>query len=410
MGLEQGSSNSMKKRPTHAGRNLAISMAVSVFLHLAMLPGLHFMADRSPSSKQKQKPADSAVMLVDGQKVLRKLKRQKVRASKHTASPRPIVKPKPKKIKVRPPEKPKRQVVEIPPPKNEAVPEHARFSSEYNSSVEREQVSARKEAPSPEMKKADRLALSTGRDHNGSLDGKRKARQRPIPMQPKRVTSESQDRKAQEQQAKKNLPKTAPQQQRTSERPKLHQGQGPFAPAQNRSQRAAQRRPQDSPTRAARPPSHWRSLLPNLGPRDLARRDGSIDRVEDVDEGDSTFLNTREYRHAWFFNRIKRSVQQRWRAVDAHRRYDPYGRVYGVRDRVTVVEVTLSEEGGLEDIFVTKDSGVAFLDEAAVTAFRAAQPFPNPPEGLRDADGLIRFQFGFHLAINGRGFRMFRYR
>ena len=39
-----------------------------------------------------------------------------------------------------------------------------------------------------------------------------------------------------------------------------------------------------------------------------------------------------------------------------------------------------------------------------------AQPFPNPPQALRDGDGRIRFKFGFHLEIDGRGFRTYRYR
>ncbi|MCB9524410.1 MAG: hypothetical protein H6702_13710 [Myxococcales bacterium] len=94
-------------------------------------------------------------------------------------------------------------------------------------------------------------------------------------------------------------------------------------------------------------PDDYRDLLPSLGPEAVARKDGSIDHLPEVNEGNGTFLNTQEYKHAWFFNRVKRQVQQRWRAVDAHRRYDPYGRIYGVRDRLTVVEVTLNKDGSL---------------------------------------------------------------
>ena len=157
-------------------------------------------------------------------------------------------------------------------------------------------------------------------------------------------------------------------------------------------------------------PIHLSSLLPTLGPRDSSRKDGSIDHVPDVDKGNGTFLNTREYRHAWFFNRLKRSVQQHWHAIEAHRRHDPMGRVYGVRDRLTVLEVTLTASGSLEDVHVSKDSGVGFLDDAAISAMRQAEPFPNPPEGLKDASGLIRFKVGFFMEIDGSGFRMFRYR
>ncbi|MCA9540309.1 MAG: energy transducer TonB, partial [Myxococcales bacterium] len=174
-------------------------------------------------------------------------------------------------------------------------------------------------------------------------------------------------------------------------------------------QQAATAPPGGGTVGGAPAPADYRALLPTLGPEDLMAHDGSIDHLEDVESGDHTFLNTREHKYAWFFNRVKSSVQQRWHAVEAHRRYDPYGRVYGVRDRLTVVEVTLNADGSLDDIFVKKDSGVGFLDDAALQAFRDASPFPNPPSGLRDDDGRIRFSFGFYLEIDGRGFRMFRY-
>jgi TonB family protein len=151
------------------------------------------------------------------------------------------------------------------------------------------------------------------------------------------------------------------------------------------------------------------NLLANLGPEEVARQDGFDSHVDDMDEGDQTALNTRQTRYADFFTRVVHSVRQHWHAVDAHRQHDPYGHVYGVRDRVTVVDVTLNPDGSLDDIKVAQDSGVAYLDEAALKAFRDAQPFPNPPPGLRDPDGRIRFRFQFWLEIDGAGgFRLFR--
>ena len=141
---------------------------------------------------------------------------------------------------------------------------------------------------------------------------------------------------------------------------------------------------------------------------DQKEGDGSIDHLPDVDKGDRTFLNTREYRHAWFFNRVKRSVRQRWTAAQRHRERDPRGKIYGVRDRLTVVDVTLTRDGALKHIEVLEDSGVSVLDEAAIQAFEQAEPFPNPPAELRDPDGNIRFKFGFFLEIRGRSFRVFR--
>jgi protein TonB len=46
---------------------------------------------------------------------------------------------------------------------------------------------------------------------------------------------------------------------------------------------------------------------------------------------------------------------------------------------------------------VVGESGVKDLDDAAVEAFRAAEPFPNPPKGIVDADGTIKINWDFIL-------------
>jgi hypothetical protein len=151
-------------------------------------------------------------------------------------------------------------------------------------------------------------------------------------------------------------------------------------------------------------PTHYQGLLPTLGPQDSRRADGSIDHVE-VPTGDSTALNTREYKYAHFFNRVKREVAARWFAVEALRGRDPRGDVYGVKDRHTVLAVTLYPNGSIARLEVERESGLPFLDAEAVSSFERAQPFHNPPAGLADSDGLIRFKFGFFLEIGGGAFR-----
>ena len=44
-------------------------------------------------------------------------------------------------------------------------------------------------------------------------------------------------------------------------------------------------------------------------------------------------------------------------------------------------------------------SGVSELDDEAVRAFHASAPFPNPPDGLANKDGVITFAFSFFLEI-----------
>ncbi len=137
---------------------------------------------------------------------------------------------------------------------------------------------------------------------------------------------------------------------------------------------------------------------------------GSVDHLEDVDVGDETSLSSRQFVYASFFNRAKRSVAQVWHPAEVFDRHDPTLMVNGFKDRTTRVRVTLSPSGELINIIVTEPSGFSYLDDEGVRAFRAAQPFPNPPPGLINAAGVISFTFGFHVSVSGNrtDWRFFR--
>ena len=176
-------------------------------------------------------------------------------------------------------------------------------------------------------------------------------------------------------------------------------GEGPLSPNQK-------------PGGAAPPPG----ALPNLSPsrqlleRTLGLGAGSSDYLEDVDDGDATGLNAKKSKYAAFFNRIKQAVRDEWHPDEILGRHDPSGRIYGTQDRVTTLKVRLRADGRIEDLQVARRSGVDFLDEEAQSAFRRAQPFANPPAGLADADGFIRFNFGFIVNLSGRtSFRFYKY-
>lgn len=150
------------------------------------------------------------------------------------------------------------------------------------------------------------------------------------------------------------------------------------------------------------------NLTPSTALVDKLTGAAANDRL-DVDEGEGTYLNTREWKYASFFNRVKQSVSQQWTPSNALRQRDPTGAVYGGRDRYTILTITLDDSGHLKDAWVEKSSGLDFLDVEAVKAFERAQPFPNPPPGILAADQTIRFQFGFFLEMSGRpGMRLFR--
>ncbi len=122
------------------------------------------------------------------------------------------------------------------------------------------------------------------------------------------------------------------------------------------------------------------------------------DALNGVAKGDGTFLNTREWKYASFFNRVKQAVSAQW---------DPNGRLRAkgkqvYTDRTTLMAVALRPDGSIADLFVAKSSGVDELDQAAMNAFEKAQPFANPPQDLVE-NGFIRFNFGFLVSTEGMG-------
>lgn len=115
------------------------------------------------------------------------------------------------------------------------------------------------------------------------------------------------------------------------------------------------------------------------------------------DEGSETLVNSRSFKFWDFFDRVKSAVRTEWDPGTVFRSRDPYGNVFGKKDRYTILGVVLDDAGGIRQIEVMHKSGLEFLDEEAVRSFQAAAPFPNPPAGLIDDRGRIVFRFGFLL-------------
>ena len=151
------------------------------------------------------------------------------------------------------------------------------------------------------------------------------------------------------------------------------------------------------------------NLLPSPAVLDKLSGAAANDHLRDVDEGEGTYLNTREWKYASFFNRVKQSVGHQWNPQETLRLRDPTQQIFGGRDRYTLLAITLAADGHLKDAYVEKSSGLDFLDLEAVKAFERAQPFPNPPPGILASDQTVHFQFGFFLEMSGRpGMRLFR--
>lgn len=136
-----------------------------------------------------------------------------------------------------------------------------------------------------------------------------------------------------------------------------------------------------------------------------------LDHLEGVMEGDSTAINTRGWAFASFFNRVKDKVERYWHPDREFQARDPYGNIYGTKDRTTVLLVVLRADGSLKKAYIMDPSGASFLDDEAKEAVEKAAPFPNVPAGLLDThDNLVKFTFHFIVQVGGAPvFRMRRY-
>lgn len=126
----------------------------------------------------------------------------------------------------------------------------------------------------------------------------------------------------------------------------------------------------------------------------------SDDHLKDVKQGMQTLLSTREFVYYTYYNRIKDKLRQYWepKIKEKMTRILRQGRtIASSNDRVTRVVIVLDNRGTLVRVQIVGASGVADLDDAAVEAFRAAAPFPNPPKGIVDPDGTIKIRWDFIL-------------
>lgn len=291
--------------------------------------------------------------------------------------------------------KQKGQVVEIPKPIDERRPEDAKFLSEYDSSVSKE-TKARNRGPDVKSQPAvaARPPAPTPRPPEAP------ARPPGAPPVPAQKPGEAGKPSA--------LAMRSPSQ--ATEDGKLDPTFSPEGATTESPDGVLPRRGSPQPGQGQSGLSMG-DLMPSTRQVQRAVGGGFNDYLKDIEEGDETSLNSRKWKFASFFNRVKRSVADHWHPDVAYRRRDPSGNIYGYRDRLTVVRVKLHPDGRLANLALERPCGVDFLDDEAMAAFRQAQPFPNPPKQLIDDSGLISFRFGFLFELStGSSPRIIRYR
>lgn len=160
-------------------------------------------------------------------------------------------------------------------------------------------------------------------------------------------------------------------------------------------------------------PAEPPALFPTLDDPFVAQQaaaGGHDNHIPDIEEGNQTLLNRQRTKYWAFFDRIVNQVRDNWNGTDVYQRHDPDGSIYGVKDRATTLRIALRGDGTIHNIWISSSSGLQHLDQEAIRAMRAAAPFYNPPEALKDKDGLVMFSFTFFIEIRADDSRRMRIR
>lgn len=86
-------------------------------------------------------------------------------------------------------------------------------------------------------------------------------------------------------------------------------------------------------------------------------------------------LNTRDPVYVSYFTRIKQLIDSQWE-------YPELALRYGLQGRLTL-QFTITGNGRLEQLRLTRSSGSQLLDEEALRAIKAAAPFPPIPAWIK---------------------------
>ena len=294
----------------------------------------------------------------------------------------PVLPPKPEKKAED--SRPKGQIVDIAKPEIEKKPQKSRFLSEFDNAVEKETVAAE-------------------HDENINVRGEKLKKQ--LAKKAENVNSEQEESMMIPLQANNNE-KNEPAKEQKIKKGELKgfEGTDGSYAAGKEKEIAGKITAKDDKDEEGRVNvgGRWipKKLLPYLNGSDAVLMSPSNDFLEDVRKGNETYLNTRKFAYAGYFNKIKQAISRNWSPGTAIIVNDPSGRMYGRKDRFTKLKVFISSKGKLVKAKVITSSGVDFLDREAINAFKMAAPFAPPPEVLLNEDKQLEIQFGFMVTTH----------
>jgi TonB family protein len=326
-------------------------------------------------------------------------------AGKPVVPPAPVPPP-PPPTRVEPESPTKGQIVDVAPSKDQRPPKDSRFLAEHDSTVEKEtrsrwagtqrwenvlpapSAAAKGEKPEPERgDKGEAAKSAPGRDGAQGAGGTG-ADRLAVPKQP----------------GQERLAMAEPGQGEVAAREDRDrvggEGQALAIPGAPGEAQPSQRKAGELDARLRPDPQALQRIAGGPAPMYLP----------DVEEGDATVLNTRQFKFATYFNRIGRAIDQHWDPNRAYLARDPDGSVYGRKDRITQVRIRLDSDGGLKELTLVRGCGLDFLDQEALKAVREAAPFPNPPPAMVHDEqvDIGMFTFVYELSRSGGMLRLNR--
>ena len=122
--------------------------------------------------------------------------------------------------------------------------------------------------------------------------------------------------------------------------------------------------------------------------------------IQGMKEGESSALNTKEFVFFSYFDRVRKQLDQAWQPIireNIAHIFKVGRRIASNTDFVTKTLVTLNLKGEVVKVQIMEDSGTHELDQAAIDALNKAGPYPNPPKGLVDQQGMVQISWEFIL-------------
>jgi hypothetical protein len=168
---------------------------------------------------------------------------------------------------------------------------------------------------------------------------------------------------------------------------------------------------------AAKPKADHTHPLPKIGnlgiplPKPLPPSDDAAGRAAEnqpsggeqyvkdpnLPEGSENLLNSQESVFYSFYARLYEAIAPIWQS----RLHEIPPRKILEGDYTTVVDVVFDREGGLIEVQRNHGSGIEEFDQAVQDAWHRVGRFPNPPQGLLDAQGQVHTGWSFTVRIKG---------